>query len=46
MLETEELVATLRSVCGIENRDEAERLLGDADYDLQLAVYRIHKQQR
>eukprot|EP01043_Picozoa_sp_COSAG02_P013202 COSAG02_NODE_524_length_20723_cov_79.399438_13_plen_816_part_00 len=39
MVELEEPVAALRSIYGIWNRDEAERLLAAANHDLQLCAY-------
>ena len=38
-------VAALASICGIQDRDEAEKLLAAANYDLQLCVYRMHQKQ-
>lgn len=45
-MEIDEPVAALGSICGIQDRDEAEKLLAAANYDLQLCVYRLYHQQR
>jgi hypothetical protein len=42
----DDAVLALGSICGVECRDEAERLLAAANNDLQLCVYRLHQQQK